>query len=120
MNIYIFGDVFLRSYYSIYDFEEQKVGLALHKYSIASIEEDSRTWLIVIIVVSAALIVLGILAFIHLQKKRKQEEETRQRQEDDNLGAALQDGFQFYPEPIPAQHTFPNQAPASGPYQGYN
>ena len=96
------------------------MGLALHKYSIASIEEDSRTWLIIIIVVSAALIVIGILAFIHLQKKRKQEEETCQRQEDDNLGAALQDGFQYYPEPIPTQQNFSNQPPVGGPYQGYN
>jgi len=42
LNIFIFGDVFLRSFYSIYDFENKRVGLALHKYSLASIEGEKK------------------------------------------------------------------------------
>lgn len=73
LNIYILGDVFLRSYYSIYDFETKKVGLALHKYSLASIEEDSMTWLIIITVVTAVLIVLGVLGLIKKSQNRQKE-----------------------------------------------
>lgn len=37
-NFYIFGDVFLRSYYSIYDFENKRIGLAIHPYSTGFID----------------------------------------------------------------------------------
>jgi hypothetical protein len=37
-DLYILGDSFLRSYLSIYDFEASRVGLAVHKYSKATIE----------------------------------------------------------------------------------
>lgn len=29
-NMYIFGDIFLKQFYSVYDFENLRVGLAIH------------------------------------------------------------------------------------------
>ena len=37
MNMYILGDVFLKSFYSVYDFENRQVGLALHIYSVGTV-----------------------------------------------------------------------------------
>ena len=81
--MYIFGDVFLRSYYSIYDFENYRVGLALHKYSSAQIEEESRKWMYIIIGISILIIIIAIAAFCYLQRKKRLEEEARERQMDD-------------------------------------
>lgn len=71
LNIYIFGDVFLRSYYSIYDFENYRVGLALHKYSSGKIEEESRKWMYVVIAISFVVIIIGIATFCYMQKKKR-------------------------------------------------
>jgi len=81
MNMYIFGDVFLRSYYSIYDFESMQVGLALHTSSIAQIEVDSRLWLYLLLIGSFIVIVAGIVVYFILQNKAKREEAARQEQE---------------------------------------
>lgn len=69
LNIFIFGDVFLRSYYSIYDFENKRVGLALHKYSNADIETDNRAWVYIIIAASLGLIVISGLAYWYCKKR---------------------------------------------------
>jgi hypothetical protein len=41
-GLYILGDSFLRSFLSIYDFEKNRAGLALHKYSHAHIFPTKR------------------------------------------------------------------------------
>lgn len=95
MNMIIFGDVFLRSYYNIYDFEKMQVGLALHSYSNADIEvrrqapsKRSYTYLIVgSIAVIIGLVIVGYCLF-----KRKQAEK-RRREEEENLGIALSEGL---------------------------
>jgi Eukaryotic aspartyl protease len=69
LNLFIFGDVFLRSYYSIYDFENKRIGIALHKDSKASVEEDSRTWVYIVIISSAALIVISVLVYCYCKKR---------------------------------------------------
>ncbi len=63
MNMFIFGDTFLRSYYNIYDFENQRVGLALHKWSSAAIKEDSKLWIYLVIIGSILVVILGGLYF---------------------------------------------------------
>jgi hypothetical protein len=59
MNMYIFGDAFLRGYYSVYDFQSNKVGIALHKYSMGTLEKKFPKWAkILISLVSVGLMVL--------------------------------------------------------------
>lgn len=88
MSLFIFGDAFLRSYYNIYDFENQRVGLALHKWSSASIVEDSKLWIYLLIIGSILVAILAALYLIKKQREKKIEEE-KNRQHDDQLGAAL-------------------------------
>jgi len=71
LNLYIFGDVFLRSYYSIYDFENYKVGLALHKYSTAKIELQSRKMLYVLLGISTVVLIFGIFGFVYCSRKKR-------------------------------------------------
>lgn len=87
LNIFIFGDVFLRSFYSIYDFESKRIGLALHKYSSGSIETDSKAWAYVIIAVSAGVVVACIVGYCVMKKRQAARE--RERQENDEIGTAL-------------------------------
>lgn len=82
MNMFIFGDVFLRSFYSIYDFDNFQVGLALHTTSQASIEEPSRKWLFVILAVSLIAVVVLIGIVCYLWKRKKVADEQRRQQED--------------------------------------
>ena len=69
MNMFIFGDAFLRSFYNIYDFENQRVGLALHKWSTATIDKNSKLWLYLAIIGSIIVIILSSIYF--LKKKRE-------------------------------------------------
>jgi len=68
------GDTFLRSFISIYDFENKRVGLAPHIYSNGSITEHKngmKTWKIVLISVSSVLIlIIIILVILKLRKNR--------------------------------------------------
>jgi len=75
-NMIIFGDTFLRSYYNIYDFENNRVGLALHKWSSAAIENDSKLWIYVLIIGS---ILLVILVALYCWKKRRDQKITEER-----------------------------------------
>lgn len=73
--MYILGDSFLRSYYSIYDYEDQKVGLAKNIYSNGTIYEknDLPGWVIFIIVASCFIIIGSLLFWYkkrHDKKKR--------------------------------------------------
>lgn len=74
LNMVILGDAFLRAYYSIYDFEKDRVGIAVHKYSSSYLEKRFPTWLVVFIVL-LVLCVTAVLAYFAYKyyKKRKQQ-----------------------------------------------
>ncbi len=74
-NIYIFGDVFLRSFYSIYDFENKRVGLALHTQSKATIDYKSSKWVIVFIVLLVLILILAIIIGVYLWNRKQREAE---------------------------------------------
>lgn len=71
-NMVILGDAFLRAYYSIYDFEESRVGIALHKYSLSYLEKKFPVWIIVLSVF-AVLIVLFAIGCILLRRYKKKQ-----------------------------------------------
>lgn len=64
--MYIFGDVFLRNYYSFYDFDSNKVGLVENVDNIGYVfvPKEFPTWAIVLIVVASLLVVGAIIFFI--------------------------------------------------------
>jgi hypothetical protein len=72
LNMFIFGDVFLRSYYSIYDFEGKRVGLALHKFSSAQIEQDKKYWLVALLIGSVLVILISVGLFFYCKKRKEQ------------------------------------------------
>jgi len=70
-NMYIIGSVFLRNYYSIYDFENNRVGIALNIYSNADVRKIFPTWAIILIVVGGVLILLVIALCIWRRYRNK-------------------------------------------------
>lgn len=46
------------------------MGLALHKYSNASIEQDNKAWVYIVIAASLAIIVVSGFAYWYLKKKQ--------------------------------------------------
>lgn len=74
--MYIIGDVFLNSFYSIYDFDNQRVGLGLHYLSLATVESERNHWIFPIIVIVIVAIGLGV-GFFFWRRRRLQREEER-------------------------------------------
>ena len=70
-NTFILGHAFLRSFYTVLDFETNRIGLGLHMYSRGFVEKAKsyRTYVIILIIV---VILLGILAMFLGQKLYKQ------------------------------------------------
>ena len=74
-GMFIFGVSFLRSFYNIYDDENKRVGLALHKWTQASIEEDSKLWIYLLIIGCILIVILAGVYFIKKQRNKKKDEE---------------------------------------------
>ena len=69
----ILGPLFLRSFISVYDFENKIVGLALHKNSKATITKRSmKPWLIAVISVSSVIaLIIVVMVILKIRKNRK-------------------------------------------------
>lgn len=70
--MYILGDSFLRSYYSIYDFDNQRVGIAMNIYAKGDMKKKIfPTWAIVLIVIASIIVVALIAYFTYRYFKNK-------------------------------------------------
>jgi hypothetical protein len=85
------GDSFLRSFVSVFDFDNKRVGLALQIHSLGSITEAQvkkgmEPWLIAVISVSSVLVlIIVILVICKIRKNRK----AKLQQEFDGTNASL-------------------------------
>lgn len=71
-GLYILGDSFLRNYLSIYDFENKRAGLALHKYSRTRVEKytGSNKWVIPL-VLTVVFLLLAIITVVGYKVYKK-------------------------------------------------
>jgi len=72
LDIWIFGDTFLKNYYSVYDDQNSRLGLASSNYTDSSVSNMMETVLIVGIVVVCILL---LLSFLRCYVSRKQSQE---------------------------------------------
>lgn len=91
IDYFVLGNVFMFNFYTIFDLDNSRVGVALHIYSQGSLKEDVLhpdptdptnpnnpkipsaafpTWGIIIIVVGAVILV-GLVVFISFRRCRK-------------------------------------------------
>jgi len=80
-DFFVLGDSILRSYLSIYDFEASRVGLALHKYSKATIAPHQKpsNFAIQALMISFAVLSLmcGLYYLYHIRVSKSKEQLTR-------------------------------------------
>ena len=68
----IMGDSFLRSFYSVYDFENYRVGFAVNSVSTAYISgSNSLEWWAILLIVLACFLVLVVIICVMIKIKRK-------------------------------------------------
>ena len=71
----ILGDAFLRSYYSIYDFENYRMGIAVNSYSSSYVQYGNDKglagWAIALIVLACIFVVGVVMAIIFNVYKKK-------------------------------------------------
>ena len=67
----IMGDVFLRTYYTIYDMDNFKAGVAFNNYSNAEVITFFPTWAKVLIAFVVLAIVAAIIWFCYSRHKRR-------------------------------------------------
>ena len=79
-GMWILGNTFLRDYYSIYDLENQRVGLVPMKGSSVLFEqrpipEEPYSALLVVVLVIILIGCFSLLGWVYYEKRRKQKEE---------------------------------------------
>jgi hypothetical protein len=71
----VLGVPFLENYYSIYDYDQQRIGLALHIYSDAAIRPTFSWWAILLIalgvIVVFPLIVFGFYCIYKVRRNKR-------------------------------------------------
>jgi hypothetical protein len=75
----ILGTPFLYNYYQIYDFEQSKVGLFIHKYSEGTISDGGIDrdatklpgWAIFVIIAAVAVVLILIVGIICIRRRNK-------------------------------------------------
>lgn len=78
INFFILGLPFLQTFYSIYDFENRRLGIALHRYSSGLVQNEFKkyddnktTWIIIASCIGASLVLLVIVCAIIKKLKKK-------------------------------------------------
>ena len=73
-GLYILGDSFLRTYLSVYDFENYRVGLGLHIYSngVVDLHKNTTVWMLPLILTVVFLVLITIGIFIYKGYKKRQ------------------------------------------------
>merc|ERR1712129_595549 len=69
LNIWIMGDSFLKNYYSIYDYANNKISLAPSKYSDDTMSSLMVTVLIISIVTTVILLMISIVRYVVTKKQ---------------------------------------------------
>ena len=73
-GLYILGDAFLRSYLSVYDFENKRAGLVLHKYSNGAVtlhDYGMDDWAVALIVITTMLTIITIGLWVNKRLRNK-------------------------------------------------
>jgi len=68
MGMYILGDVFLKSFYSIYDFENRRAGLAIHIYSTGAVDKISSNWIFPAIIITLVVVFIGVAYYCYRKR----------------------------------------------------
>ena len=66
-DLYLLGDLFLRSYYAVMDYSKKQVGIApsvKSKAYITTLDSVLPTWAIVLIVIGCIIVVVAIIIFV--------------------------------------------------------
>jgi len=87
-GLYILGDAFLRSYLSVYDFENKRAGLVLHKYSNGAVtlhDYGMDDWAVALIVITTLLAIGTIGLWVNKRLRNKRLENMIQREEEASL-----------------------------------
>ena len=88
-GLYILGDAFLRSYLSVYDFENKRAGLVLHKYSkgVITLHDDGMDdWAVSLIVITTLLGISSIGLWVNKKLRNKRLQNMIQREEESLMG----------------------------------
>lgn len=66
---YVLGEPFLRAWYTIYDFENNRVGVALSHDSTAAKVTPFPTWALVLIIISSVIAVIAGMAYFFYRRR---------------------------------------------------
>jgi hypothetical protein len=78
-NAWILGQIFLRKYYSVWDFDNKTIGFALSiNYSSGSSGGGSNHWVIILVVVLSVCVTVGVsLVVLYCYRRKRNREEVK-------------------------------------------